>query len=129
VGAPEFANPSTLAAPLGQYSHVARVKAGSDLYFLAGQVGLRPDGALPESIEAQAEEAFANINRALAAEGLSAANLVKLNIYAVMGSPIAGVREARLRAFGDARPASTFVFVPQLISPEYLIEVEAIAAR
>jgi hypothetical protein len=33
MATPELFNPDTVAAPLGRYSHVARVKAGSDLLF------------------------------------------------------------------------------------------------
>jgi enamine deaminase RidA (YjgF/YER057c/UK114 family) len=129
VSFPEFINPPEVTPPLGHYSHAAFVKAGSDLLFLAGQVGVRPDGTLPGTIGEQAEETFANIVRVLAAKGMSAANLVKTNVYVVQGQPIGDVRAARMRHFGDHKPASTFIFVPQLVEPKYLIEVEGVAAR
>lgn len=129
MSAPEFNNPSTVAAPVGAYSHAGWAKAGSDVLFIAGQVGLRPDGTLPETLVEQADEAFANIARILAANGLSPANLVKLNVYLAQGLPAAPVREARRKNLGEIRPASTFIFVPQLVQAKYLIEIEGVAVR
>ena len=126
---PEFRNPETMHKPVGLYSHGGVVKAGSDIVYIAGQVGLRPDGTLPASIGEQADECFANIVRLLEAEGMSVANLVKINIYAVMGQQSGEIRAARVRHFGDHRPASTFIYVPQLVEPKYLIEIEGVAAR
>jgi len=129
MSVPEFDNPSSVAPPLGAYSHAGWVKAGSDVLFIAGQVGVRPDGALPETLVEQADEAFANVARILKAKGFSLHNLVKLNTFVVHGHATGTVREARLKHFGDIRPASTFVYVPQLVEPKYLIEVEGVAAR
>jgi enamine deaminase RidA (YjgF/YER057c/UK114 family) len=39
------------------------------------------------------------------------------------------VREARRKNLGDVRPASTFIYVPQLVEPKYLIEIEGVAVR
>jgi 2-iminobutanoate/2-iminopropanoate deaminase len=129
MSAPEFSNPSTVAAPVGLYSHCGLVKAGSDVLFIAGQVGLRPDGTLPDAFADQAEETFANIARILEANGLKPMHLVKLNLFVVYGQAANAVREARRKYFGDVKPASTFIYVPQLVEPKYLIEVEGVAAR
>lgn len=129
MSAPEFNNPSNVAAPLGAYSHSGWVKAGSDILYIAGQVGNRPDGTLCETFTEQAEQAFANIARILEAHGLTPANLVKTNMYVVHGHPATVVRDMRKKYFGDARPASTFIYVPQLVEAKYFIEIEAIAAR
>ena len=129
MSTPEFFNPPTVHAPLGLYSHGGVVRAGSEIVHIAGQVGTRPDGTLPESIREQAEEAFANVVRVLAAREMAAANLVKINIYVVMGQPADPIRAARVRHFGEHRPASTFVYVPQLVDAKYLIEVEVVAVR
>lgn len=129
MSAPELFNPNTVAAPVGPYTHAAWVRSGSDLLYIAGQVGLTPEGALPEDVDAQAEQAFANVARILDGAGLTPANLVKINTYLVMGQPVTAVRAARQKAFGEAKPASTLIYVPQLVEPKYLIEVEAVAAR
>jgi len=129
MSVPEFNNPSTLAAPVGAYSHAGWIKAGSDVLFIAGQVGLRPDGTLPETFAEQADEVFANLARVLSGNGLKPMHLVKMNLFVVYGQAANVVREARRKHFGDIRPASTFIYVPQLVEPKYLIEVEGVAAR
>jgi enamine deaminase RidA (YjgF/YER057c/UK114 family) len=130
MSAPEFFNPPSVHAPLALYSHGGLVKAGSDILYIAGQVGTRPDGTLAATIGEQADQAFANIIGILGAKSMSVANIVKLNIYAVAGQTgVEHVRAARQRHLGDYRPTSTFVYVAGLVDPKYLIEIEAIAAR
>lgn len=129
MSAPVLFNPATAAAPVGHYTHGAFIKAGSDMLFLAGQVGIKPDGSTPATLGEQAEEVFVNIGRILKAKDMTFANLAKINIYVVSGQPIAEVRAARQRYLGDHKPASTFIYVPQLADPKYLIEIEGVAAR
>ncbi len=129
MSAPEFNNPSTVMKPVGAYSHGGLVKAGSDILYIAGQVGMKPDGTMVEGLAAQADEAFANVVRVLEANGMTAKNLAKLNIYVVAGQDAAITREARKRHLGDARPASTFIFISQLVDPKLLIEVEGVACK
>ncbi len=129
MSAPELFNPATVAPPVGAYSHGGLVKANSDILFLAGQVGVRPDGSLPATIGEQADEVFANIVRIMKAKDMTVANLAKITLYIVSGQPLGDVRAARLRHLGDHKPASTLIFVPQLAEAKYLIEVEGIAAR
>ena len=127
--APTRSNPSTVAAPVGAYSHLAKIAAGSDIFYIAGQVGMRPDGVVPMGIAEQADQAYANIVHILASEGLTPAHLVKLNIFAVDGNDVAAVRAARAKHLGEVHPASTFVFVPKLVDPKFQIEIEAVACR
>jgi enamine deaminase RidA (YjgF/YER057c/UK114 family) len=130
VTTPNFVNPKSVAAPQGAYSHVAQVTAGSDVFYISGQVGFAPDGSLPSDFEGQADQVFANIMRILTDLGMTTANLVKLTIFVVQGHPPMAARAARLKAFGpDTKPASTLIMVPGLVDPKFLIEIEAIAAR
>lgn len=122
-------NPAGVHAPVGAYSHAAVVPAGSQLLYIAGQVGMRPDGTLPSGFADQAEQAFANLVGVLKGTGFAPAHLVKLNIFAVAGHAAAEARAARVKHLGEIKPASTFVYVPALVGPEYLIEVEGVAAR
>jgi 2-iminobutanoate/2-iminopropanoate deaminase len=128
--APVFSNPKSVAAPQGAYSHVAHVKAGSDVFHISGQVGFAPDGSLAAGFEDQAEQCFANIVRILTDLGMTTANLAKLTIFVVAGHPPMAARAARLKVFGpDVKPASTLILVPGLVDPKFLIEIEAVAAR
>ena len=126
---PSFKNPDTVAAPIGAYSHVAVVPAGSALIAFAGQVGNTPEGDVPAEPERQYENALRNILRLLESEGAGPEHLVKLNTYLVQAMDLAAVAAIRTSVFGTARPASTLLYVPQLAAPQYLVEVEAWAVR
>lgn len=124
-----FLDPKSVHHPGPAYSHSAVVPAGTELVFLSGQVGARPDGSASASIADQAEQVFANISAVLAAYGLDASSLVKLTTFLVAGQDIQAVRAARSGFLGGHRPTSTLVYVSQLADPAWLVEVEAIAAR
>lgn len=124
-----FANPATVHSPQGLYSHTARVGAGSELLFLAGQVGVRPDGSTPADLAGQADQVFANIAALLAAQGYKPSDIVKLTMFIVAGQDIGAVRQARQRVLGEHKPTSTAVFVSQLADPAWFVEVEAVAAK
>lgn len=124
-----FSNPSGVHAPLGLYSHTAVVPQGTELIFISGQLGVQPDGSTPTTIGEQADQVFSNIVALLKAHGLGPANLVKLTTFMVAGHDGGAVRAARLKHLGDHRPASTAVYVSQLVDPAWFVEVEAVAAR
>jgi enamine deaminase RidA (YjgF/YER057c/UK114 family) len=105
------------------------VPEGTELVFVSGQVGVRPDGSTPASIEEQAEQVFANILALLKAHELDATSIVKLTTFMVAGQSGDAVRAARRKHLGAHRPASTAVFVSQLVDPAWLVEVEAVAAK
>lgn len=123
-------NPKTIAAPVGKYQHAVEIPAGMRTLFLAGQVGNLPDGSVPKTIEGQAEAAWNNIKGILADAGMGLGDLVKVTVLLTDKSQIGPSRAAREKAFGDTRPpASTLMVVAALASPDYLIEIEAIAAK
>jgi enamine deaminase RidA (YjgF/YER057c/UK114 family) len=119
-----------LAPPTG-YSHVA-VPSGQ-LVFLAGQVPLDQGGAVvgKGDFPAQVKQAFANVKAALAAAGCTPADAVKVNYYVVGLSPerVATIRALRNDFFADPKPVSTLVGVAALAHPDFLFEIEVMAAR
>ena len=59
-------NPAAIAAPIGQYSHLASVPADHELVFVSGQVGVLDDGTLAGSdARSQTRQIFINIERLL----------------------------------------------------------------
>jgi 2-iminobutanoate/2-iminopropanoate deaminase len=110
------------------YSH-AIVKTGTPV-FLAGQVGTDAEGKLAGDggPTAQAEQAFQNVQTVVEACGGTLADVVKLTIY-VTGTEIRGaVADCRRRMFADGeRPATTYLIVAGLATPELLVEVDAVA--
>jgi enamine deaminase RidA (YjgF/YER057c/UK114 family) len=125
-------NPPDLGPPPG-YSQVVEVQAGR-IVFIAGQTALDSGGALvgKNDFAAQADQVFRNLALALEAVGCSAANLVKLTVFVRDMDNIGAYREARNRFFATvnppAAPAITLVEVSKLYGPEFLIEIEAVAA-
>ncbi|MAF47760.1 MAG: RidA family protein [Rhodospirillales bacterium] len=125
----KFFNPEGVTPPVAAYTHAALVPAGAELLFISGQLGIKPDGDLGDGIEEQAEWAYRNIAAILASEGLSPADLVKMQMFLTDRAYRAPAGEARQKVFGDAKPTSTLLIVAGLAAPEFLIEVEGIAAR
>jgi 2-iminobutanoate/2-iminopropanoate deaminase len=124
-----FTNPRDVHPPVGPYSHTAVVPAGTELVFISGQVGMRVDGTVPRGFAEQAEATFQNLRACLAAHGLGVDAVVKLGVFIVPGQDFQLLRAARERHFGSHRPTSTSVYVPQLASPQFLLEIEAIAEK
>lgn len=124
-----FLNSESVHAPLGLYSHTVVVPGGTTLIFLSGQLGVRPDGTTPETIAEQADQVFANIICHLAAHDLDASDIVKLTTFMVHGHDGQAVRNARLKHLGSHRPASTAIYVSQLVDPSWFVEVDAVVAK
>ncbi len=120
--------PDTVAAPYGPYSHAVEVPGGSRLLYISGEIGVQPDGVVPEGIEAQAEALWKNLIAILEDAGMGIGDLVKITTFLVNVEDAAAAGAARAKYFGDARPASATVIVKALLQPSWLIEIEAVAA-
>ena len=109
------------------YSHAA--KAGG-LLFLAGQVAQDQDGNVVGrgDVEAQAVQIFDNLRAVLASAGATLNDVVKLTTYTTNVAFRAKIAEVRGRYFTTYFPPNTFVVVASLATPDYLLEIEAVAA-
>jgi enamine deaminase RidA (YjgF/YER057c/UK114 family) len=125
-------NPPEHGTPPG-YSQIVDVSAGR-IVFISGQTALDRDGHVvgKNDFAAQAAQVFRNLGSALQASGCSAANLVKLTVFLTDMDNLASYREARNRFFATvtppAAPAVTLVEVSKLYGPDFMIEIEAVAA-
>ena len=122
-------NPDTVRPPGGNYTHSIEVDPGSRFLYVAGQTGVAPDGTVPDGIEAQAEIVFDNIEKVLAASGYGLEDVVFLKTFMTRREDRDGYQKVRSRFWGDIKPASTFLLVSGLAQPEFLLEVEVIAAK
>jgi enamine deaminase RidA (YjgF/YER057c/UK114 family) len=133
-GGPEvahrFLNPSTLPAPRG-YTHVVETRGPSRTIYLAGQLGLTPEGKLAGEygdFRAQAVQAFENVKLALAAVGATLDHVVKVTVYFTEIANLQTYFEVRDRYVNTkAPPASTAVQISRLAREGALFEIEAIA--
>ncbi len=129
----QFLNPAGVAAPLGLYSHVARVPAG-ELIFIAGQVAVDSNGKLvgDGNFEAQFHQVFMNLRLLLQSVGAEFKDVVKFTTYLLDAEYIEPLMRARAelwpRVFGSgAYPPNTLIIVERLVREEFLLEIEAIA--
>jgi enamine deaminase RidA (YjgF/YER057c/UK114 family) len=125
----ECINPDSLPVPT-TYTQVV-VATGSKLVFVSGQEPEDIHGKLVGrgDLAAQAPQVFGNLGRALAAAGARPDQVSRITIYVVNYKrdeclPI--IEAARIALFGNHKPADVVVGVAAL-SPDYLIEVDAIA--
>ena len=124
----ERINPSSLGQP-GGYHHV--VKDGKTVY-LAGQVARDKDGKTVAvgDAAAQAEQVFSNIQAALESVGSDLGHILKMTTFMTRREDFPAYRAARSKFLTDdnALPASTLILCSGLADPEFLIEIEAVAA-
>jgi enamine deaminase RidA (YjgF/YER057c/UK114 family) len=126
-------NPDALGKPLGQYSHLTRVKA-SEFVFIAGQVGVDKDGkVVSDDFDAQCVQTFANIEAALKSVGAGWGNIVQFTTYLVHSQDIPKFMKYRLREFpkmfaNGAYPPNTLLMIDRLVQEALLVEVQAVAA-
>ena len=122
-----FMNPQAIAKP-GGYSHVVEVTGPGRIVYVAGQLGVKPDGKIAGDFRAQAVQAFDNLKAALAAVGATFNDVVKVNNYLVdIAANIPVYREVRDKYVDTTKPpASTTIGVPALARADALFEVEAI---
>ena len=120
-------------APAGPpaYRQVVTAKPGT-IVFVAGQVAQNEKGELvgKGDLKAQADQAWENVKRALAAGGATFNDVVKTTTYVVNYKPAMRdeLRAARLRAMGPVDPpAATLVGVQSLASEDWLVEIEVTA--
>ena len=123
-------NPETIAPPAALYSHSVEIPPNARWLYLAGQVGVIPDGTIPESLEEQDEQIWKNVICVLKDAGFGVENIVKLNVLST--DPDARSIHAKHRAKylnDDHIPASTWANISSLAVPHFLIELEVIAAK
>lgn len=125
---PKPHNPSTIAPAFSNYSLGIEAPAGARWLMVSGQVGVLPDGALVEGAEAQIETAWSNVLAVLASAGMGAGDLVKVTVYLTRSEDTGTYRAVRDRMLEGAQPASTLIVVKALASPDWLVEIEAVAA-
>jgi enamine deaminase RidA (YjgF/YER057c/UK114 family) len=126
-------NPAGLAKPAGTYSQIAHAKT-QEVVFIAGQVPTDSSGALvgKGNFEAQCAQTFANIHTALRAAGADWNNVVQFTSFLVRAEDAAAFRAYRgqefPKLFPGAPPPNTLLIISRLADPDYLLEVQTIAA-
>jgi 2-iminobutanoate/2-iminopropanoate deaminase len=111
----------------GIYSHGVETRAGARMLHVSGQIGVSSDGALSADFRDQCTQAIRNVEAVLHAAGMQLADIVKMSFFLVRREDMAGLVDVRKQLLDGVRPAITTVYVAGLVSPDWLVEVEAVA--
>jgi len=117
------------AKPVANYKMATRMDGGRLLY-IAGQVAWDASGNIvgKGDVRAQARQTFQNLRGVLQAAGGDLANLMKITTYITKLEDFPAVAEVRSEVFQGELPASTLIVVKSLFHPDFLVEVEGVAA-
>jgi 2-iminobutanoate/2-iminopropanoate deaminase len=121
-------NPIHIHPPFAPYSHGIEVPVGQRLVFCSGQLGIGADGTVPPGCGDQAQICFDNIEAILQEAGMGLQNVVRINAFVTSREHLAEYMAVRNALFSDPLPASTLMIVSGFARPEFVVEIEAVAA-
>src|SRR5215813_9185449 len=119
-----------LRQPSGVFSHATIVEATGRLVFISGMTARRVDGTIAGlgDIEAQTRQVCENLKAAVEAAGGTIDDICRVDVYVRNMEHFDAIHKIRREYFKAPAPASTMVEVCKMTSPDYLIEISAIAA-
>ncbi|HMA73189.1 MAG TPA: RidA family protein [Xanthobacteraceae bacterium] len=115
--------------PSGHFSQATMVEARGRLVFISGMTSRRPDGSIAGvgDIDAQTRQVCENLKAAVEAAGGTMDDICRVDVYVRNMEHFDQIHKIRREYFSTPAPASTMVEVAKMTSPEYLIEISAIA--
>src|SRR5438270_4312055 len=115
--------------PSGHFSHATMVAARGRMVFISGMTARRPDGSIAGigDIEAQTRQVCENLKSAVEAAGGTMDDICRVDVYVRNMEHFDKIHKVRREYFKSPPPASTMVEVTKMTSPDYLIEINAIA--
>ena len=118
-----------LRQPSGHFSHATMIEARGRLVFISGMVARRADGTIAGigDIEAQTRQVCENLKAAVEEAGGTLDDICRVDVYVRNMEHFDLIHKVRREYFKPPLPASTMVEVCKMTSPEYLIEISAIA--
>jgi 2-iminobutanoate/2-iminopropanoate deaminase len=115
--------------PVGVFSQATVIEAKGRLVFVSGMTARRPDGTIAGigDIEAQTRQVCENIKAAVEGAGGTMDDVCRVDVYVRNMEHFEAIHKVRREYFKSPLPASTMVEVTKMVSPDYLIEINAIA--
>ena len=115
--------------PSGHFSQAISVEAKGKLVFISGMTARRADGTVAGvgDIEAQTHQVCENLKAAVEAAGGTMDDICRVDVYVRNMEHFEAIHKVRREYFKAPAPASTMVEVSKFTSPDYLIEMSAIA--
>lgn len=120
---------ASIHKPIGVFSQATVIEARGRLVFVSGMTARRPDGSIAGlgNIEAQTHQVCQNIKAAVEGAGGTMENVCRVDVYVRNMEHFDTIHKVRREYFKPPLPASTMVEVVKMTSPDYLIEISAIA--
>jgi enamine deaminase RidA (YjgF/YER057c/UK114 family) len=110
-----------------KFGYSSTVRAG-DFIYVAGQIGLNPDGSMPENDEGQIVNAFDRLKIVLEEAGASLDDIVELVSYHVgLQGHLARFLEIKNCYIREPFPTWTILEIAGLARPGLMIEIKAVA--
>src|SRR5260221_6027332 len=115
--------------PSGQFAQAIEIEAKGKLVFISGMTSGRADGTIAGvgDIEAQTRQVCENLKSAVEAAGGTLDDICRVDVYVRNMEHFDQIHKVRREYFKAPAPASTMVEVSKFTSPDYLIEISAIA--
>lgn len=115
--------------PMGVFSQATVIEARGRLVFISGMTARKPDGSIAGvgDIEVQTRQVCENIKAAVEAAGGSMDDICRVDVYVRNMEHFDKIHKVRQQYFKPPLPASTMVEVTKMVSPDYLIEINALA--
>jgi 2-iminobutanoate/2-iminopropanoate deaminase len=115
--------------PTGHFSQATMIEARGKLVFISGMTARRADGSIAGvgDIEVQTKQVCENIKAAVETAGGKMDDIVRVDVYVRNMEHFEQIHKVRREYFKAPAPASTMVEICKMTSPDYLIEINAIA--
>src|ERR1700729_405434 len=118
-----------LRQPNGHFSQATSIEAQGRLVFLSGMTSRRADGSIAGvgNVEEQTRQVCENLKAAVEEAGGTLDDICRVDVYVRNMEHFAAIHKVRREYFTGIAPASTMVEIYKMTSPDYLIEINAIA--
>lgn len=118
-----------LRQPPGHFSHATTIEAAGRLVFISGMTARKADGSIAGigDITEQTRQVCENLKAAVEAAGGTMEDICRVDVYVRNMEHFDAIHKVRGQYFKEPLPASTMVEVTKMVSPDYLIEINAIA--
>lgn len=118
-----------LAVPNGHFAQATSAPASGTFVFISGMTARTQDGGIAGigDITEQTHQVCRNVKAAVEAAGGTLDDVVRVDVFVRDIRDFDAIHEVRRQYFTGVAPASTMVEVSKFVSPQYLIEINAIA--
>ncbi|MEI6001642.1 RidA family protein [Paraburkholderia bengalensis] len=118
-----------IASQIGVYSDAVEIAPNQRWLYTAGTPGLAPDGTLAEDIVEQSKQAWRNVISLLDRAGMTVRDIVKVTTTLTDEKYIRDYAQVRANVLQGYEPAFMLQIMPALVRPEFLVEIEIVAAK